>query len=129
MSEQQVHTPGRIRYYENGEANSFAILEEEADGRWLLSLLHNGHDVTERQKANMRRLAACWNALVHVSTEQLETGEMYSMGQAIADLTRERDQLQDRLTDIGNFAHDKSTGPAVPDALWEVRRMAYGEHA
>lgn len=29
------------------------------------------------------------------------------------------------LRDIGDFAHDRSTGPAVEDALWEVRRMAY----
>lgn len=29
------------------------------------------------------------------------------------------------LRAIGDFAHDKSTGPAVPDALWEVRSMAY----
>lgn len=29
------------------------------------------------------------------------------------------------LEAIGDFAHDRSTGPAVPDALWEVRSMAY----
>lgn len=29
------------------------------------------------------------------------------------------------LKDIGDFAHDRSTGPAVEDDLWEVRRMAY----
>lgn len=36
-----------------------------------------------------------------------------------------RDEMSGLLRDIGNFAHDHSTGPAVPDALWEVRRMAY----
>lgn len=34
-------------------------------------------------------------------------------------------ELQEVLAAIGDFAHDKSTGPAVPDALWDVRRMAY----
>lgn len=29
------------------------------------------------------------------------------------------------LKDIGDFAHERSAGPAVPDDLWEVRRMAY----
>ena len=29
------------------------------------------------------------------------------------------------LTEIGNYAHDHSTGPAVPDALWTIREMAY----
>jgi len=43
------------------------------------------------------------------------------------DAGNERDEISDLLHDIGNFAHDRSTGPAVPDALWEVRRMAYRE--
>jgi hypothetical protein len=34
-----------------------------------------------------------------------------------------------RLQDIGDYAHDHSTGPAVPDALWEVCSMAYGSGA
>jgi hypothetical protein len=34
-------------------------------------------------------------------------------------------ELESRLKEIGDFAHDRSTGPAVPDALWEVRAMAY----
>lgn len=34
-----------------------------------------------------------------------------------------------RLQDIGDYAHDHSTGPAVPDELWEVRSMAYGSGA
>ena len=33
--------------------------------------------------------------------------------------------LEARLREIGDFAHDHSTGPAVPDALWTVREMAY----
>lgn len=43
-------------------------------------------------------------------------------------LREEFAQRQDALAtlrDIGDFAHDRSTGPAVEDALWEVRRMAY----
>jgi len=34
-------------------------------------------------------------------------------------------RLNKALEEIGDYAHDKSTGPAVPDALWEVRSMAY----
>jgi len=37
----------------------------------------------------------------------------------------EVDRLTDVLAQIGDYAHDKSTGPAVPDALWTVRAMAY----
>jgi hypothetical protein len=32
---------------------------------------------------------------------------------------------EDVLRQIGDYAHDRSTGPAVPDALWEIRSMAY----
>ncbi len=37
----------------------------------------------------------------------------------------EIERLKELLRQIGDFAHDKSTGPAVPDALWEIRSMAY----
>ena len=49
---------------------------------------------------------------------------MYAAG---AEAMREQvDTLENLLLSIGHFAHDNSTGPAVPDALWEVRDMAYG---
>jgi len=35
------------------------------------------------------------------------------------------DDLESRLREIGDYAHEHSTGPAVPDALWTVREMAY----
>jgi hypothetical protein len=34
-------------------------------------------------------------------------------------------RLNKAIEAIGDYAHDKSTGPAVPDALWEIRSMAY----
>lgn len=44
----------------------------------------------------------------------------------------EREALQEKLNDakallkdIGDFAHDRSSGPVVTDDLWEVRSMAY----
>jgi hypothetical protein len=35
------------------------------------------------------------------------------------------DRLREVLHQIGDMAHDASTGPAVPDVLWEIRRTAY----
>ena len=32
---------------------------------------------------------------------------------------------EDLLIEIGDFAHNESTGPSVPDALWKIREMAY----
>lgn len=40
--------------------------------------------------------------------------------------------LSTALRHIAELAHDKSTGPAVPDTLWEIRNLAYDallEHA
>ena len=34
-------------------------------------------------------------------------------------------EIEARLKEIGDYAHDRSTGPAVPDALWTIREMAY----
>jgi len=49
-----------------------------------------------------------------------------------AEARAEAAAMREAIKDIGDFAHDRSTGPAVPDALWEIRRMAYtvlmGEH-
>lgn len=51
----------------------------------------------------------------------------------VRELEAERDAANARAGDaeemlrrIGDYAHDKSTGPAIPDALWEIREMAYG---
>lgn len=49
----------------------------------------------------------------------------------IADLKRggvdaaEIDAIYDAIRCIGNNAYHASTGPAVPDALWDIRRRAY----
>lgn len=45
-----------------------------------------------------------------------------------AELSRVKDQLgqaEDVLLSIGNVAHDASSGPAIEDTYWEIRRMAY----
>lgn len=33
--------------------------------------------------------------------------------------------LESLLIEIGDYAYNASTGPAVPDALWDIRKMAY----
>lgn len=68
---QAQHTPGRIKYHAQGDANTYAILIDEND-EWLLALLHNGQQATARQEANLRRLAACWNGCDGLSTDDIE---------------------------------------------------------
>lgn len=65
-----IHTPGRVTFKEDGDANHYSMLTE--DGRWWLAVLVNGEQTSERQIANFRRLAACWNRLEPFTTEQIE---------------------------------------------------------
>ena len=62
-------------------------------------------------------------------TEDDGSGEVYRAAPASAPsaqpLTAEVERLSEALRQIGDYAHDHSTGPAIPDALWEVRQMAY----
>lgn len=66
-----AHTTGRLKVRENGDANSYAVLDEQ--GNWLLSLLHNGQQLTDTQRENLRRLVACWNACEGIDTVLLES--------------------------------------------------------
>jgi len=43
----------------------------------------------------------------------------------IAVMEKRTEEAQEVLRQIGDYAHGRSTGPTVPDALWEVREMAY----
>ena len=61
--------------------------------------------------------------------EYLERHDAPSLAAALLEQIKKykhhAEDMEEALRQIGDFAHDKSTGPAVPDALWEVRSMAY----
>ena len=64
------HTPTRLTVRANGDANSYALLDDK--GRWFMSMLVNGEQMEAKQEANLRRLAACWNACADIPAEALE---------------------------------------------------------
>lgn len=109
-----IHTPGRVTFKEDGDANHYSMLTE--DGRWWLAVLANGEQTSELQIANFRRLAACWNRLEPLTTEQIEDPGYDLTGTAVLaeemrsfsvqhkklqcrfnQLEEERDQLQQQL--------------------------------
>jgi hypothetical protein len=77
-----------------------------------------GDDVTLNQPLTLAQIGAAL-ALATPAGEAVQQTDWQSACE----------RLTERLREIGDYAHDHSTGPAVPDALWEVRRMAYeGEY-
>lgn len=53
-----IKTP--LKIYENGEANSYAILDN--DGKWLLSFLHNGEALIEQQRETIQTIVNAINS-------------------------------------------------------------------
>ena len=43
----------------------------------------------------------------------------------VEELRAEHDDAQNALSEIGAYAHERSTGPAIPDEMWAIRDMAY----
>lgn len=51
-------------------------------------------ELTKAQRhSNASRIVACVNALAHISTEQLESGELLNLGLEIKDLRKQNDEL------------------------------------
>lgn len=72
MNTSQPFSGSEVLEYEESarEANRFSV---GIKGRgWLLSILHNGEQLVEVQRNNMRRLVACWNACAGIDTQMLD---------------------------------------------------------
>ena len=78
------HTPGPWYFHEQGSACFYAIThfkEKRNSVDWLLSLQHNGEQLLEEERANMRLIAAapdllavCKEALQEVAAFEKRTG-------------------------------------------------------
>lgn len=51
--------------------------------------------------------------------------ELRRLDRENAELLEALNSTNAALEKIGDYAHDRSTGPAVWDPLWEIRSMAY----
>lgn len=66
-----ARTNSRITFKEDHDANHYFMVDE--NNHWWMKLLVNGEQITERQEANMRRLAASWNWCLDIPIDKLET--------------------------------------------------------
>lgn len=83
-------------------------------------------------KSNLRRkdvylTGVLWETADTICTNEKCRAVQDGYGNYVTNLKKENERLQATLKKIGDKAHDASTGPAVPDALWEIRGIAYGE--
>lgn len=114
------HTTTRLTVRANGEANSYTLLDYQ--GKWFMSLLMNGEQITARQEANLRRLAACWNACDGISTEALETGP--AMLAAHQREQNRADAAQRRQEQLRNALEIVAAGNTDPDRMVELAQEA-----
>lgn len=93
---------GLITIHENGDANSYSLIGQNGD--WVLALLHNGKPMLEQQRANLRHVAACWNACDGVPTDDLE--QLGAAGVlSLTGLTEQYRQERDLLLAELKFVH------------------------
>jgi hypothetical protein len=100
------HITANLTYTEAWhEPNQFTIL---TNNKWLMSIQHNGEQLVEVQRENMRRMVACWNACELMPTKDIE--ELAEIGQGVINLTvfasdmnEERDKLLEALQAIVPF--------------------------
>ena len=124
-----AHVEGRIGFIESGDANKYTLIDNRE--RWLMSILHNGEALVDRQRENLRRLVACWNACEGISTDVLEMGRMspdaFQVEESRADRAEsQRDELLEALVDLVAFYPPDSEDAVVTAARAAIAK-ATGE--
>lgn len=129
------HTEGRLTATESQhEPNRFMI---SVPAGWLFSILHNGEALVEKQRVNVRRLVACWNALDGLPTELLERYGATRRGiyKGTEELKAQRDELLAALQslvgeyepNIKTFATDAPRKAKWMAALAAIAKAKGGE--
>ncbi len=80
---------------------------------------------TERDNAEKREYEVLGRANALEAELKATQARLVASDELLREEFAQRQDALATLRDIGDFAHDRSTGPAVEDALLEVRRMAY----
>lgn len=69
----------------------------------------------------------CWkcNEEMKPTYGSEEIRKLREANKRLSDHIVDANKMLEALREIGDIAHDKSTGPSVPDVLWEIRAIAY----
>jgi hypothetical protein len=88
--------PQRIYFRPNGEANSYALIDQDRI-KWVMALLLNGEHVQDKQIEILERMAACWNACQNIETTVLEE---HALGVISSEHSQQRNELLKALQAI-----------------------------
>jgi hypothetical protein len=81
--------------------------------------------IAERNNAEKREYAALGRANFLEAELKATRARLAVSDELLREEFAQKADALATLREIGDFAHARSTGPAVEDALWEVRNMAY----
>lgn len=62
--------PTTLTVIDQGDANHYALVDDDT-GDWLMSLLLDGRLLTDKQRAILHHMAACWNCLSGMSLDEI----------------------------------------------------------
>lgn len=102
----------RIYFHANGDANSYALIDQDAN-KWLMTVLVNGEHTTARQAEILERMAACWNACQNIETSVLEE---HALGVITAEHSKQRDELMSTIIAAASLAHHGTAAKILLDA-------------
>ena len=91
--------------------------------KWLIGTCDDAEAAQEWVMENLPSLLALLPPAPAVG--ELDQLRVSAMANVMATQRDRIEELEQALSEIAAFAHDNSTGPAIPDVLWSIRDMAY----
>lgn len=104
------------------EARAVVVPDDDRPSREFLENYVEGFDPGERSAALFGWREGCRHLREH--SRAIPAGRV--LGEGMLSIHPDViNSISDTLRDIGDTAHNASTGPAVPDVLWDIRGKAY----
>lgn len=110
----------RIHFHANGDANSYALIDQDAN-KWLMTVLVNGEHTTPRQAEILERMAACWNACQNIETSVLKE---HALGVITAEHSQTRNELLAALKGMVDRFSNRSTDQEDQPKTFGCHHMA-----
>lgn len=132
VEEKVTHTPEPWVWHENGEANSYYLLNSGKD--WVIAFRQNGCLMEAKQQANADRIVACVNACEGIDTHILKGLSPKFFAQYPDKVLAERrtlegecDRLRSALDSIKDYAKNYTYDSGLYDLVIETLAQFEGD--